>query len=49
MKNTIAEKKNTLERINDRLDEEEDCISDLEDKVQKAFIWNRKKIIKKIR
>ena len=31
----MSEINNTLERINSRLDEAEDCISDLEDKVEK--------------
>lgn len=35
MKDTITEMKNALERITSRLDEAEDCISDLEDKVAK--------------
>ena len=34
MKNAISEIKNTLEGINSRLDEAEDFISDLEDKVE---------------
>ena len=33
MKNTISERKNTLEGINSRLNEAEDLISNLKDKV----------------
>ena len=34
MKNTISKMKNTLEGINSRLNEPEDCISDLKDKIR---------------
>ena len=35
MKNTICEQRNTVEGIKTRLDEAEDWISELEDKVEK--------------
>ena len=33
--NVVSEINNTVERINSKLDEAEDCISDLENKVEK--------------
>ena len=43
MKNTICDITNTLEGINRRLDEAEDWISDLEDKVEKTPNQSSKK------
>ena len=41
--NAIPEIKNTIEGINSRLDEAENLMSDLEDKVEKTSNQNRKK------
>ena len=52
MKNTISELMNTLEGINHRIDEAEDGISDLEDKVEKKHpirAAKRKKAFLKMR
>ena len=46
MKNTIIEMKNTLEVINSRLDDSEEWISKLEDRVREISVKEQKKRIK---
>ena len=43
MKNTINETKNTLEGINSRITEAEECVSDLEDKIVEITIAEQNK------
>ena len=43
MKNTITERRNTLERINSRVDDTEEQISELEDKVVENIEAEQKK------
>ena len=43
LKNIIIEMKNTLEGINSRLRDTEECIPDLKDRIRKLFNQNSKK------